>query len=134
MMFEFGEYCFIKWKFKFWNFLSENSKYSIFYWWSFGSIDWNGKEKIMESLDVSIAARFLFNRSKRALDQSKVTFDRSKIVKQDFSAEFSGDYSESLKSFQALWTVLWNILTFHTCFLMKYNPIGINRDLCSLEK
>ena len=30
MMFEFGEYCFIKWKFKFWNFLSENLKYNIF--------------------------------------------------------------------------------------------------------
>ena len=31
LMFEFREYCFIKQKFKFWNFLSENSKYSIFY-------------------------------------------------------------------------------------------------------
>ena len=33
IMFEFGEYCFIKsikWKFKFWNFLSENLKSSIF--------------------------------------------------------------------------------------------------------
>ena len=31
--FEFGEYCFIKsikWKFKFWNFLNENLKFSIF--------------------------------------------------------------------------------------------------------
>ena len=28
-MFEFGEYGFIKRKFKFWNFLSENSKISI---------------------------------------------------------------------------------------------------------
>ena len=69
---------------------------------NFSSIDQNGKERILESLDVSIATRFLFDQSKRALDQSKVTFDRSKIVKQDFSAEFSGDYSESLKRFQAL--------------------------------
>ena len=29
---------------------------------------------------------------------------------------------------------LWNILTLHTCFLMKYNSMGINRVLYSLEK
>ena len=29
--------------------------------------------------------------------------------------------------------VLWNILTLHTCLLMKYNPIDINRGLCSLK-
>ena len=69
---------------------------------NFSSIDRNGKEKIMESLDVSIATRFLFDRLKRALDRLKVTFDRLKIVKQDFSTEFSGDYSESLKRLQVL--------------------------------
>ena len=135
MIFEIEEYCFIKlinWKFKFLNFLSENTTFSIDR--NFSSIDQNGKEKILESLDVSIATWFLFNWSKRALDQSKITFDQSKIVKQDFSTEFSGDYSESLKRFQAFWTVLWNILTLYTCFLMKYYPIGITRGLCSLEK
>ena len=69
---------------------------------NFSSIDRNGKEKIMEFLDVSIATRFLFDRLKRALDRLKVTFDRSKIVKQDFSTEFSGDCSESLKRLQVL--------------------------------
>ena len=121
-MFEFGEYCFIKWKLKFWNFLSEIRTTAFSIGRSFGSIDRNGKEKILESLDVSIATWFLFGQSKRALDRSKVTFDQSKIVKQDFSAEFSGDYSESLKSFQALWMVLWNILTLHRCLLI--NPIS----------
>ena len=35
MIFEFAEYCFIKsikYKFKFWNFLSEKLKFSIFDW------------------------------------------------------------------------------------------------------
>ena len=73
---------------------------------NFGSIDRNSKEKILESLDVSITAQFLFDRSKRALDGSKVTFDRLRIVKQEFSAEFSGDCSEKLKRFQYLLTVL----------------------------
>ena len=50
-----------------------------------------------------------------------------------FLAEFSGDYSERLKRFQTLLTVLWNILTLHTCLLMKHNPMGINRGLRSLE-
>ena len=44
-MVEFGEYGFIKWKFKFWNFLSENLKsefsgifYGIF-WWLFRKVE-----------------------------------------------------------------------------------------------
>ena len=48
----------------------------------------NSKEKILEFLDVSIAARFLF--------------DQSEIVKQDFYVEFSSDCSKRLKRFQAL--------------------------------
>ena len=50
-----------------------------------------------------------------------------------FFVEFSGDYSERLKSFQTLLAVLWNILTLHTCLLMKHNPMSINRGLRSLE-
>ena len=45
-----------------------------------------------------------------------------------FSAKFTGACSESSKMFQALWMVLWKILTLHTCLLMKYNPMGINRE------
>ena len=85
-MVEFGEYGFIKWKFKFWNFLSENLKsefseifYGIF-WWLFRKVE-----------DVSI-------------------FDKVKIWNLnflEFSTEFSGDYSERLKRFQSLTTVLW---------------------------
>jgi len=70
---------------------------------NFGLLDQNGKEKILESLDDSIATRFLFTRWKSALDQLKVTFNRSKIVKQDFSANFSSDCLESSKRFQAMW-------------------------------
>ena len=47
--------------------------------------------------------------------------------------KFSDKYSKCLKRFQALWMVLWNIFTLHTCLLMEYNPMGINRGLCSLE-
>ena len=54
--------------------------------------------------------------------------------KLNFLLNFSGDCSEMLKRFQVLWTVLWNILTLYTCLLMKNNPMGINRGLCSLEK
>ena len=53
--------------------------------------------------------------------------------KTKFSTEFSVNYSECLKMFQVLWMVLCKILTLHTCLLMEYNPIGINRGLCSLE-
>ena len=49
------------------------------------------------------------------------------------SAEFSDNCSEHLKMFQALWTVLWNILTLYMYLLKGYNPMGINRGLCSLE-
>ena len=97
--------------------------------WNFGSIDRNGKKIILESLNDSITIWFLFDWSKRAFDQSKGTLNRSKLEKTEFSAEFSSDYSKSLKRFQALWMVLWNILTLHTCLLMKYNPI----ELLSVE-
>ena len=38
----------------------------------------------------------------RAFDQSKGPLDQSKLKKTKFSAEFSGDCSERLKSFQTL--------------------------------
>ena len=141
MMFEFEEYCFIKWKFKFWNSLSENSKYSIFDRLIFEvqhfrlietlarSIK-NGKKIILASLDVSIAV-WLIEKSTWSIESN---FPQIKNHETGFSVEFSGDYLERLKRFQALLTDLWNILTLHTCLLMKYNPMGINRDLCSLEK
>ena len=53
MIFEIEEYCFIKlikWKFKFLNFLSENTAFLIDQ--NFGSIDRNGK--ILKPLDVSM--------------------------------------------------------------------------------
>ena len=91
------------------------------------------RKSIMESLLDSIAIRFLFDWSKRAFDQLKGTLNWLKLKITEFSVEFFSDCSESLKRFQALWKVLWNILTLHMCFLMKYNPMGINRGLCSLE-
>ena len=41
MMVEFREYGFIKWKFKFWNFLSENLKSEFFriFWWLLRKIE-----------------------------------------------------------------------------------------------
>ena len=91
---------------------------------NFCSIDQNSKKIILEFLDDSIAIRFLFNRSTQPIETHKT----------EFSAEFFSDCFESLKRFQALWIVLWNTLTLHTCLLMKYNHMGINRDLCSFEK
>ena len=91
--------------------------------------------KIMsESLDDSIAIRFLIDRSKKAFDWLKGTLDWSKLEKIEFSAKNFGNCFESLKKSHALWTVLWNILTLYTYFLIKYNSMDINRGLCSLEK
>ena len=110
-----------------------------FFKWKYSIFDrsklWldRSKWKNPEAFGCLNAARFLFDRLKRALDWSKVIFDQSKIVKQDFFVELSDDYWERLKRFWALWTVLWNILILHTCLLLKYNPMGINRGLCSLE-
>ena len=110
-----------------------------FFKWKYSIFDrsklWldRSKWKNLEAFGCLDAAWFLFDRLKRALDWSKVIFDQSKIVKQDFFVELSDDYSERLKRFWALWTVLWNILILYTCLLMKYNPMGINRGLCSLE-
>ena len=89
----------------------------------------NGKKIILKSLDVSITVR-LIKKSTRSI---KSNFRPIENREMRFSVEFSGDCSERLKMFQALLTVLWNILTFHSCLLMKCNPMGINRDLCSLE-
>ena len=110
-----------------------------FFKWKYSIFDrsklWldRSKWKNLEAFGCLDAAWFLFDRLKRALDWSKVIFDQSKIVKQDFFVELLDDCSERLKRFWALWTVLWNILILHTCLLMKYNPMVINRGLCSLE-
>ena len=55
---------------------------------NFGSINRNGKEKILEFLDVSITTRFLVDRSKKILNQLKVIFDQSKIVNEIFLHNF----------------------------------------------
>ena len=95
MIFEFGEYCFIKWKFKFWNFLSEirNSVFSISQ--IFGrsieafvrSIKMM-KKIILKSLDGSITIRFLFDQPKRTFDRYSIPLDRSKLVKLIFLQNF----------------------------------------------
>ena len=113
MKFEFGEYCFIKWKFEIQHFRSVKALA-----WSIE----NGKKIILESQSI-----------KKSIQSIKSNFRLIENCEIGFSAEFSSDWSERLKRFQALLTVLWNILTLHTCLLMKYNPMGIYRGLCSLE-
>ena len=130
-MFEFGEYGFIKWKFKFWNFLSENLKISIFnrskFWLDRLKMV---KKKILEFLDVLIPVRSI----EKSTWLIKSNFRPIENRETGFSVEFSDDCSERLKRFQALLTVLWNILTLHMYILMKHNSMGINRGLYSLEK
>ena len=126
MMFEFGEYGFIKWKF-------ENQ-----YFRSVEALAWsieNGKKKknpgVSRCLDhYSIRIR-LIEKSTWSIERN---FRPIKTRKTKFSIEFSSDCSERLKRFQVLWTFLWNILTLHTCLLMKYNLMGINRGLCSQNR
>ena len=134
MMFEFGEYGFIKWKFKFWNFLNENSKISIFNW----SKLWLDRSKMVRKnpgvsgcLDCCSIPIRPIEKSTRLIRSNFRLIENCEI---GFSTEFSSDYSERLKRFQAMWTVLRNILTLHMCFLMKYNLMGIYKDLCLLEK
>ena len=90
----------------------------------------NGKEKILEFLDVLIPVRSI-EKSTRLI---KSNFRLIENRETGFSVEFSSDCSERLKRFQALLTVLWNILTLHMYLLMKHNSMGINRGLYSLEK
>ena len=135
-MFEFGEYCFIKltkWKFKFWNFLNEiqNSICSIDQ--SFCSINRSDEEN-KPRVSTWLNCCLILVRSIEKSPQSMLNSSQSiKTHKTKFSTEFFDKYSKCLKRFQALWMVLWNILTLHTCLLIEYNPMGINRGLCSLE-
>ena len=136
-MFKFEEYCFIKLiKYKIQVLKFSKWKFKIQYVWLVETFDRSievmGK-MILELLPYSIAIRFLFDWSKRAFNRFLITLDRSRLVKTEFSIEFFGNCFERLKMFQALWTVLWNVLTFHTCLLMKYNLMGINSGLCSLD-
>ena len=130
MMFLYGDYCFTKWKFKFWKFLSEirTKRFSIGQ--NFCSIDRNGKEiyhGVFAYFDrCSIPVR-LIEKSIRSIERNSRLIE---TCKNEFFAKFSSDYSESLKRFQVLWTVLWNISTLHMCLLMKYNHMSINRSLC----
>ena len=102
-----------------------NSAFSIGQ--KFSSIDQKWKENnpgVSECLDrYSIHVRPI----KKSIRSIESNFRPIENRETRFSTEFSGDYSKRLKRFQALLTVLWNILTLHICFLMKYNPIGINR-------
>ena len=119
MMFEFGEYCFIKllkWKFKFWNFLSENSKFSIFD----RSKLWLDRSKWQENnprasgwIDHYSISVWLIKKSTRLVERN---FRPIKSRKTRFSAKFYNDCYECLKMYQALWIVLWKILTLDTCF------------------
>ena len=111
------------WKFKFQDFWSVKT--------SIRSIE--VMRKIILEFLHSIGVRFLLDQLKRAFDQFSIPLDRSKLVKTNFFAEFSDNYSKHLKMFQALWTVLWNILTLQMYLLKGYNPVSINRGLCSLQ-
>ena len=68
----------------------------------------------------------------RSIEKSIWSIERNsraiKTRKTKISVEFSSNCSECLKMFQALWAVLWNILTLHMCILMKHNSISINSN------
>ena len=129
MMFEFREYCFIKllkWKFKFWSFLSENSKFSIFDL-SKLSLDrskWQeNNPRASEWIDRYSISIWLI---KRALDWSKGTFDWSKVVKQDFLQNFIMivmNVWRCIKLCERFYEKFW--LSIHA--FDENNPIGRNR-------
>ena len=127
MLFEFGEYCFIKllkWKFEIKHFLLVEALAR--------SIKMVKKKnpRVSGFLErCSIPVR-LIEKSTRSIESN---FQPIENRETGFLAEFFGDCSERLKRFQALLTVLWNILTLYTYLLMKHNPMGINKGLCSLE-
>ena len=132
-MLEFGEYCFIKWKFKFWNFLSENLKFNIFdrsKLWLDLSKWWRNNLGVSRWINC-------YSNPVRSIENStqliKMNFRSIESRKTRFSVEFSSGCLEILKRFLALRMVLWNIFTLHTCLLLKYNPMDINRGLCSQE-
>ena len=137
MIFKFEEYCFIKLKkskFKFWIFLSiiRNSVSSISQ--RFCSIDWSD-EKNNPGVSTWFSGCLIPIRSiEKSLRLMLNSSQSIETRKTKFSAKFYSNCSEWLKIFQVLWTVLRNISTLHTCLLMKYNPMGINSGLCSLDK
>ena len=116
-------------KFKFWNFLNEiqNSICSID--WSFCSINRSDEENKPGVSTWFNCCSIPVQSIKKSL-QSMLNSSQSI---ETHKTKFSVNYSECLKRFQALWMVLWKILTLHTCLLMEYNPMGINRGICSLE-
>jgi len=115
---------FSSWKFKFQEFwLVETSVRSIEML----------KEIILEFLQDSIGIRFLVDRSKKSIRSIESNSLSIENCRTKFSTESSSDCSESLRTFQALWTVLMKILTFHTYLLKGYDPMGINIELCSFE-
>ena len=97
--------------------------------WTFCSIDRSDKENDPEAfawLDCCLIPIWSIEKSHRSILNSSWSVETCKT-------KFFGNYFECLKRFQALWTVKWKFLTFHTCLLMKYNPMGINSGSCSLD-
>ena len=120
-------------KFKFWNFLNEiqNSICSIDRnFCSINRSDEENKPGVSTGFNCCSIPIWSIEKSPQSMLDSSQSIETHKTK---FSTKFSVNYSECLKRFQALWMVLCKILTLHTCLLMEYNPIGINRGLCSLE-
>ena len=92
------------------------------------------KEIILEFLQDSIGIRILVDRLKKSIRLIENNSQSIENRRTEFSKESSSDYFKSLRTFQALWTVSMKILTLHTYLLKGYDPMGINRGLCSLEK
>ena len=92
MMFLYGDYCFTKWKFKFWKFLSEirTKRFSIGQ--NFCSIDWNDEEN-------NPGITRWVNRYLIPVRSIERNFRLIETHKNKFSAEFSSDCFETLKRF-----------------------------------
>ena len=130
---DFGEYCFIKWKFNLWKFLSEIQDLVFSIGRSLCSIDQSDEEnssRVSTWFDRCLIPVWWIEKYFRSMLDSSQSI---KTRETKFPAEFSSNCSECLKKCQASWTVLCNILTLHTCLLMKYKPMSINRGLCSLK-
>ena len=110
-------------EFSFWKFKFQEFRLVETFVWSIEML----KEIILEFLQDSIGIWFV-------VDQSKKSIRSIENCRTEFFAESSSDCSESLRTFQALWMVLMKILTHHMYLLKDYDPMSINRGLCSIER
>ena len=119
MLFEFREYCFIKWKFKFWNFQSENSISK----WKFWIKHFRWVEVLARSIEMVKKKSRSFCLVRSLVDSYSINWKEHSIYQKNPSINRNSKAKFSAKFFRWLFGKVEEVSSLLNGLMKHYNSL-----------